>query len=62
MVNERGWETDPDRDIPLYVDLYLAGRLKLDSLITQEYRLEDINRAFDDLEQGKLGRALIDMS
>lgn len=57
-----GGETQPDRDIPLYVDLYLSGRLKLNALITHEYPLVDINEAFDDLEQGRVGRALVDMT
>lgn len=61
IVGTWGGESQPDRDIPLYVDLYLAGKLKLDLLITHEYRLEDINQAFDDLERGKIGRALIEM-
>ena len=61
IIGTWGGESQPDRDIPLYVDLYLAGKLKLDMLITHEYQLEDINQAFDDLEQGRVGRALIDM-
>lgn len=62
IVGTWGGETQPDRDIPLYVDLYLAGKLKLGALITDEYRLEEINQALEDLEQGKVGRALISMS
>jgi S-(hydroxymethyl)glutathione dehydrogenase/alcohol dehydrogenase len=62
IIGTWGGESQPDRDIPLYVDLYLAGKLKLDMLITHEHRLEDINQAFDDQEQGKVGRALIDMA
>jgi S-(hydroxymethyl)glutathione dehydrogenase/alcohol dehydrogenase len=62
IVGTWGGESQPDRDIPLYVDLYMAGKLKLDMLITHEYRLEDINQALDDLEQGKVGRALVVMS
>lgn len=61
IVGTWGGETCPDRDIPLYVDLYLSGKLKLDALITHTYRLGEINQAFDDLEQGKVGRALIQM-
>lgn len=61
IIGTWGGESQPDRDIPLYIDLYMAGKLKLGMLITHEYRLEDINPAFDDLEQGKVGRALIDM-
>lgn len=61
IIGSWGGETWPDRDIPLYVDLYLAGKLKLDALITHTYRLGEINQAFDDLENGKVGRALIQM-
>jgi S-(hydroxymethyl)glutathione dehydrogenase / alcohol dehydrogenase len=56
-----GGESQPDRDIPLYGALYLAGKLRLERLISHEYPLADINRAFDDLEQGQVARALIDM-
>jgi len=62
IIGTWGGESQPERDIPLYVDLYLAAKLKLDMLITHEYRLEDINQALDDLEHGKVGRALIDMA
>ena len=62
IVGTSGGETQPDRDVPLYADLYLAGRFNLNPLITHHYRLEDINQALDHLEQGKVGRALIDMS
>src|SRR5262249_56010250 len=56
-----GGESQPDRDIPLYGTMYLAGKLRLERLISHEYPLADINRAFDDLEQGQGARALIDI-
>ncbi len=59
IVGTWGGETDPDRDIPLYVDLYLSGKLKLDRLITHIFSLKNINDAFDLLERGKVGRSLI---
>ncbi len=62
IVGTWGGETQPDRDIPLYVDLYLSGRLKLDGLITHTHSLSDINQALDYLEQGQVGRILIDMA
>ena len=62
IIGTWGGETQPDRDIPLYVDLYLSGKLKLDRLITHTYSLDDINQALDDLEHGKVGRALVDMA
>ena len=53
--------TRPERDIPLYVDLYLAGKLKLDELITGRYKLDEINRAFEDMEKGGLlGKAILE--
>jgi S-(hydroxymethyl)glutathione dehydrogenase/alcohol dehydrogenase len=61
IVGTWGGETKPDRDIPLYVDLYIKGRLKLENLITHCYSLEEINTAIEDLKSGKIGRALIDM-
>jgi S-(hydroxymethyl)glutathione dehydrogenase / alcohol dehydrogenase len=57
-----GGETQPDRDIPEYVKYYLSGQLKLGLLLTHTYKLREINQALDDLENGKIGRALIDMS
>lgn len=61
IIGTWGGETQPDRDIPIYVNLYLSGKLKLDGLITHTYSLDEINRAAEDLEQGKVARALIDM-
>ena len=57
-----GGGTQPDRDIPNYVDLCMSGDLNLEPLITNTYTLDEINQAFDDMENGKLGRALIQMS
>jgi S-(hydroxymethyl)glutathione dehydrogenase / alcohol dehydrogenase len=61
IVGSWGGETQPDRDIPIYLDLYKAGKLNLSSLITQTYKLEEINQALEELEKGKLGRGLIEM-
>ena len=62
IVGTWGGESQPDRDIPLYANLYLSGRLKLEPLITQSNRLEEINLALEDLEGGKVGRGLIAMT
>jgi len=62
IVGTWGGETQPDQDIPEYVDLYLKGKLELNLLITHVYRLEDINQACDDLDHGSLGRPLIGMA
>lgn len=49
----------PSRDFPLLIDLYMAGKLRLDELITQEYRLEDINAAYDRMLTGEVARGVI---
>jgi S-(hydroxymethyl)glutathione dehydrogenase/alcohol dehydrogenase len=57
-----GGETDPDRDIPLYADRWLAGELELSALITHTYPLAAVNDALEELATGKVGRAILDMS
>jgi alcohol dehydrogenase (nicotinoprotein) len=50
---------DPFHDIPLMVDLYRAGDLKLDELITTTYTLDQINQGYQDMLDGKNIRGLI---
>ena len=52
---------DVQRDVPRLIDLYRAGRLKLDELVRRTYRLDEVNQAFADLAQGGTGRGLIVM-
>ena len=57
-----GGESDSDRDILRYAQWHLTGNMPLSGLITHEYSLDQINQAFADLESGKLGRGIVDMS
>lgn len=41
------------------LELYRTGQLKLDELITREYRLEDINQGYEDMREGRNIRGLI---
>jgi S-(hydroxymethyl)glutathione dehydrogenase/alcohol dehydrogenase len=50
----------PRVDFPMLADLYLAGRLKIDELITRHYMLDDFGAALDDLRQGHLARGVFD--
>ncbi len=59
IIGTWGGETDPDRDIPKYVELFNQGKLKLNKLVTHEYTLENVNQALNSLEKGDIGRALI---
>jgi len=61
IIGSWGGKTDPDKDIPSYVEAFLDNRLPLQALLTHTYPLERINDALDDLEAGKVVRALIDM-
>lgn len=48
----------PPADFPLLVDLYRAGRLRLDPLI-KTCRLDEINEAFRAMESGEVARSVI---
>ena len=47
------------RDFPLFLDMYMAGKLKLDELVSQEYPLTEINTAFDAMLTGGVARGVI---
>lgn len=49
----------PDRDFPMLLNLYQSGRLKLDELISNTYRLDQINEAFDTMIAGSVARGVI---
>ncbi|TAM59524.1 MAG: S-(hydroxymethyl)glutathione dehydrogenase/class III alcohol dehydrogenase [Rhodanobacter sp.] len=45
--------------LPGYVERYMKGEIKIDEMITEVMPLEDINRAFDLLHEGKVVRSVI---
>ncbi|MFF5975604.1 Zn-dependent alcohol dehydrogenase [Streptomyces sp. NPDC012769] len=49
----------PQKDIPLYAELYRTGRLLLDELVTATYPVEDFARAVEDAERGKVARGVL---
>ena len=52
--------TIPDRDFPMYLRLHREGHFRLDKLVTATYKLDEAQRALDDLEAGAIaGRAII---
>ncbi|VTR93883.1 acetoin dehydrogenase : Alcohol dehydrogenase superfamily, zinc-containing OS=Rhodopseudomonas palustris (strain HaA2) GN=RPB_3806 PE=3 SV=1: ADH_N: ADH_zinc_N [Gemmata massiliana] len=61
IVGTWGGDTVSDRDLPRYARLFLDGKLPLTDLISREYPLSGVNAALDDLEGGRVARALIDM-
>lgn len=49
----------PGRDFPLLLNLYKAGRLKLDALVSQSYPLTQLNEAYAAMLTGSLARGVI---
>jgi S-(hydroxymethyl)glutathione dehydrogenase/alcohol dehydrogenase len=45
--------------IPMLLDLYRKGDLKLDELVTNTYRLDQINDGYRDMEEGRNIRGVI---
>lgn len=62
LLGTWGGDNWPDRDFPRYCKLLSAGRLSLEPVLSKAYRLDDINRAIDDLEAGVVARPLVDMA
>ena len=56
-----GGHSQPATDIPRYLRLYQAGKLKLDTLITHRFPLERINDALQVVRQGQAGRCVLEM-
>eukprot|EP00871_Galdieria_phlegrea_P000196 jgi/Galph1/1177/GphlegSOOS_G5925.1 len=51
----------PTRDIPRYIQLFKQGRLPVDQLISGVITLDQINEGFDQLDQGKVVRLLLQL-
>lgn len=49
----------PREDMPRIADWYHKGLLNIDGLVTRRYSLDDINRAYDDIESNMVGRGVI---
>jgi Zn-dependent alcohol dehydrogenase len=51
----------PRDAMPDLLDLYAAGRVKLDELIARRYALGDVNRAYADMRSGVNIRGVVDV-
>jgi NDMA-dependent alcohol dehydrogenase len=51
--------TNPLWDVPRIFDMYTQGVLMLDEMITQRYRLEDINKGYADMHAGHNIRGIL---
>jgi S-(hydroxymethyl)glutathione dehydrogenase/alcohol dehydrogenase len=53
---------NPRADIPKLLELYSGGQLDLDSLVTNTYKLEEVNQGYQDMRDGKNIRGVLDYS
>jgi len=64
-VTGRSWRgtafggTKGRTELPRLVDRYLAGRIKLDELVTRRLPLAEINTAFDLIHRGEAIRSVV---
>ncbi|MFA6412290.1 MAG: zinc-binding dehydrogenase [Syntrophales bacterium] len=62
LKGSHGGNAVPHIDIPRYIRLVEAGKLKLDGLITHEFKLDHINEAIQTVRSGEAGRVLVSMA
>jgi S-(hydroxymethyl)glutathione dehydrogenase/alcohol dehydrogenase len=65
LVTGRAWRgtafggTRGRTQLPQYVDWYMAGRIRVDELVTHTMPLDEINRAFDLMHEGASIRSVV---
>jgi S-(hydroxymethyl)glutathione dehydrogenase/alcohol dehydrogenase len=51
--------TNAKRDIPMYAELYLQGRMNLDDLVSRKIALREVNEGYAALKDGSLNRVVV---
>ena len=51
--------TNAKRDIPMYAELYLQGRMNLDDLVSKRISLREVNDGYAALKDGSLNRVVV---
>ncbi|HEY6531873.1 MAG TPA: S-(hydroxymethyl)mycothiol dehydrogenase [Acidimicrobiales bacterium] len=49
----------PSRDFPMFIDLYLQGRLDLDRFVSERIGIDGIEEAFQKMERGEVLRSVV---
>ena len=68
LVTGRSWRgtafggTRGRTQLPDFVDRYMAGRIRIDEMVTQKLPLDRINDAFDQMHAGNVIRTVIDLA
>ena len=61
LTGSHGGSALPEKDIPRFIRLFNSGKMELNKLITNEYKLENINEALEMFRSGNAGRIIINM-
>jgi Zn-dependent alcohol dehydrogenase len=60
-IGSIGGSCVPDRDFPIFLEWYKKGQLDLNALVTQRFKIDQINEAVAALEKGLIkGRAILE--
>jgi len=51
----------PTRDFPMFIDLYMQGRLDLDGFVSESIGIGDVEEAFHKMERGEVLRSVVVM-
>lgn len=62
IIDSQGGLTNPTEDIPRYIRLYKTGGLPLESMITHEFGIYDINEAFETIKTETVVKCIIRMN
>jgi len=62
LLGTWGGDSNPARDTAAFAQILQAQNFARSGIVSAPYALSDINRALRDLEDGRIGRPLIDMS
>ena len=62
ITGSHGGNSNPDSDINRYIRLFTNRKINLSKIITNEFSLNDINKAIRLFRKGDVGRILINMS
>jgi len=58
-INPLYGKCNPKVDFPKIINYYREGKLKLDELISKEYKPEELDLAFDDMLNGRIAKGVI---
>lgn len=62
ISGSHGGESNPTKDIPRYLNLFNNGLWGIEGLISERYKLENINEAIDSMQNGQsIGRVIINL-